>query len=71
MAGSPGDLPLRPGEMRDRNPHTVVDLDYRPVFWRTEAEATRAAADALAASTVAEAVIASMRADGRTTKVAP
>jgi len=40
-------------EMRNRNGHTVVDLDYRPVFWRTEAEATRAAADALAASTVA------------------
>ena len=39
-------------EMRDRKGHTVVDLDYRPVFWRTEAEATRAAADALAASTV-------------------
>ena len=40
-------------EMRERSGHTVVDLDYRPVFWRTEAEATRAAADALAASTVA------------------
>jgi len=33
--------------------HTVIDLDYRPVFWRTEEEATRAAQAALAASTVA------------------
>ncbi|MBK6885218.1 MAG: 5-dehydro-2-deoxygluconokinase [Tetrasphaera sp.] len=33
--------------------HTVIDLDYRPMFWRTEAEATRAAEVALAASTVA------------------
>lgn len=40
-------------EMRGRSEHTVVDLDYRPMFWRAEGEATRAAADALAASTVA------------------
>ena len=40
-------------EMRERTGHTVIDLDYRPMFWRAESEATRAAADALAASTVA------------------
>lgn len=39
--------------LRERRSHTVVDLDYRPVFWRTEDEASRAAAEALAASTVA------------------
>ncbi len=39
--------------MRGRRPHTVIDLDYRPQFWRAEAEATRAAAEALEASTVA------------------
>lgn len=33
--------------------HTVIDLDYRPMFWRTEDDATRAADAALAASTVA------------------
>ncbi len=31
----------------------VIDLDYRPMFWPTEAEAARAAESALAASTVA------------------
>ncbi|HRC40180.1 5-dehydro-2-deoxygluconokinase [Nostocoides sp.] len=39
--------------LRGRAPHTVIDLDYRPQFWRAEAEATRAAGDALDASTVA------------------
>lgn len=33
--------------------HTVVDLDYRPMFWLTEADARRAAEAALAVSTVA------------------
>jgi len=40
-------------EMRGRIEHTVIDLDYRPQFWRAESEARRAAAAALAASTVA------------------
>lgn len=40
-------------EARGRRAHTVIDLDYRPMFWRTEEEATRAAAEAIAASTVA------------------
>ena len=39
--------------LRERRSHTVIDLDFRPQFWRAEAEATRAAADALEASTVA------------------
>ncbi|HET6952389.1 MAG TPA: 5-dehydro-2-deoxygluconokinase [Acidimicrobiales bacterium] len=39
--------------LRGRRAHTVVDLDYRPMFWRAEAEATRVAAEALEASTVA------------------
>jgi 5-dehydro-2-deoxygluconokinase len=39
--------------LRGRRPHTVIDLDHRPQFWRAEAEATRAAAEALEASTVA------------------
>ena len=38
---------------RDRRPLTVVDLDYRPMFWLTEGDASRAAQSALAASTVA------------------
>ena len=33
--------------------HTVIDLDYRPMFWITPGDATRAAEVALAASTVA------------------
>ncbi len=40
-------------EIRGRAEHTVIDLDYRPMFWRAEEEAGRAAAEALAASTVA------------------
>lgn len=39
--------------LRGRAGHTVLDLDYRPMFWRTEEDATRAADAALAASTVA------------------
>lgn len=39
--------------LRGRRRHTVIDLDYRPMFWLTEADATRAAETALAASTVA------------------
>jgi 5-dehydro-2-deoxygluconokinase len=40
-------------ELRARRPHTVIDLDYRPQFWRAESEATRAAHAAIDASTVA------------------
>lgn len=39
--------------IRGRTRHCVIDLDYRPMFWLTEADATRAAESALAASTVA------------------
>jgi 5-dehydro-2-deoxygluconokinase len=38
---------------RDRRPLTIIDLDYRPMFWKTEAEATRHAEVALSHSTVA------------------
>lgn len=38
---------------RARHPLTIVDLDYRPMFWPSEGDATRAARQALAASTVA------------------
>lgn len=37
---------------RGRQPLTVIDLDYRPMFWLTEGDATRAASTALDASTV-------------------
>ena len=40
-------------QLRERRPHTVIDLDYRPQFWRDESEATRAAGAAIEASTVA------------------
>ncbi len=40
-------------QARGRARHTVIDLDYRPMFWTEEAEATEAAATALAASSVA------------------
>ncbi len=39
--------------LRERREHTVIDLDYRPMFWRSTEDATRAAAEALAQSTVA------------------
>jgi 5-dehydro-2-deoxygluconokinase len=39
--------------VRDRRPLTVLDLDYRPMFWKTEAEATRHAEVALSHCTVA------------------
>ncbi len=39
--------------LRERRGHTVIDLDYRPMFWREEIDATRAAEQALAGSTVA------------------
>ncbi len=39
--------------LRGRRPHTVIDLDYRPMFWLSEADATRAARLALESSTVA------------------
>ena len=38
---------------RGRARHTVIDLDYRPVFWPDAAEATQAAELAIAASSVA------------------
>ena len=40
-------------EARGRAPLTVIDLDYRAVFWTDEGEATHAAETALAACTVA------------------
>ena len=40
-------------ELRGRRPHTVIDLDYRPQFWRDPSEATWAAGAAIAASSVA------------------
>ncbi|MCB0912233.1 MAG: 5-dehydro-2-deoxygluconokinase [Propionibacteriaceae bacterium] len=39
--------------VRDRRPLTILDLDYRPMFWKTEAEATRHAEIALSHCTVA------------------
>ncbi|MFV0463617.1 MAG: 5-dehydro-2-deoxygluconokinase [Nostocoides sp.] len=39
--------------LRGRRRHTVIDLDYRPQFWRDEADASRAAGEAIAGSTVA------------------
>lgn len=39
--------------MRGRRHPSVIDLDYRPQFWRAESEASRAAAEAIEASTVA------------------
>ncbi|MEA4943786.1 MAG: 5-dehydro-2-deoxygluconokinase [Propionicimonas sp.] len=38
---------------RARRPFTVIDLDYRPVFWRNEADATKQAEKALSYSSVA------------------
>jgi len=38
---------------RARRAHTVVDLDYRPSFWASRAEATRQVADLLPYATVA------------------
>ncbi|MGV8848828.1 MAG: 5-dehydro-2-deoxygluconokinase [Propionibacteriaceae bacterium] len=38
---------------RERRPLTILDLDYRPMFWTSEAEATRNAAIGLAHCTVA------------------
>lgn len=40
-------------QIRRRRRHTIIDLDYRPTFWRAEEDATWAADIALAASTVA------------------
>jgi len=40
-------------ELRGRAPITVIDLDYRAQFWTHESDATRAAATALTACTVA------------------
>jgi 5-dehydro-2-deoxygluconokinase len=40
-------------QARDRRPLTVLDLDYRPVFWKDPAEASREVARALPHITVA------------------
>jgi 5-dehydro-2-deoxygluconokinase len=40
-------------EARDRARHTVLDLDYRPTFWPSEADATREIGAAVAHATVA------------------
>jgi 5-dehydro-2-deoxygluconokinase len=40
-------------EERGRARHTVLDLDYRPAFWPSEADASRAIGDALDWATVA------------------
>lgn len=40
-------------QARDRRPLTVLDLDYRPVFWKDPAEASREVARALPHVTVA------------------
>ena len=40
-------------EARARKQHTILDLDYRPMFWADPAEATEQAAFGLAHSTVA------------------
>ncbi|QLD12758.1 5-dehydro-2-deoxygluconokinase [Microbacterium oleivorans] len=40
-------------EIRGRRDHTILDLDYRPMFWASPAEATRLVARALELSTVA------------------
>jgi 5-dehydro-2-deoxygluconokinase len=39
--------------VRERRPFTILDLDYRPMFWKSESEATRNAEVGLAHSTVA------------------
>lgn len=39
--------------IRGRRAHTILDLDYRPMFWVHESDATRAAREALAQCTVA------------------
>ncbi|GAB48810.1 5-dehydro-2-deoxygluconokinase [Mobilicoccus pelagius] len=43
----------RAWELRGRRTHTVIDLDYRPMFWETEEEATAAVEAALPHCTVA------------------
>lgn len=40
-------------EARGRRTHTILDLDYRPMFWESEAEATAAISPALPLVTVA------------------
>jgi 5-dehydro-2-deoxygluconokinase len=40
-------------DSRDRLPHTVLDLDYRPMFWNSEAEASEAIGPMVAKCTVA------------------
>jgi 5-dehydro-2-deoxygluconokinase len=44
---------LRALEARERRPHTVLDLDYRPMFWSSVAEARRWVEQALPLVTVA------------------
>jgi 5-dehydro-2-deoxygluconokinase len=40
-------------EHRDRRPHTILDLDYRPMFWADPSEATEQVGKALERVTVA------------------
>lgn len=40
-------------DSRDRLPHTVLDLDYRPMFWESEAAASHAIAPMVSKCTVA------------------
>jgi 5-dehydro-2-deoxygluconokinase len=40
-------------EQRDRRPHTILDLDYRPMFWADPSEATEQVGKALEHVTVA------------------
>ncbi len=44
---------LRAWQARGRKPRTIIDLDYRPMFWDDPAEATSACAQALEHCTVA------------------
>lgn len=47
------DAHLRAWEVRGRAEHTVIDLDYRPMFWDSPATARKAAEEALAQCTIA------------------
>lgn len=54
MSAQPSrDAHLAAWQARGRRPHTILDLDYRPMFWEDPAEATAACQEALAHCTVA------------------
>ncbi|KAF5289075.1 hypothetical protein FQR65_LT20872 [Abscondita terminalis] len=40
-------------QLRGREPHTILDLDYRPMFWKDPAEASKQVAQALEHVTIA------------------